>query len=44
MKGYVFVDIDALNTKQKLKYWIQLALEFNQKARVSSKRKAKQPR
>ncbi|MFM2326596.1 MAG: hypothetical protein RIR31_798, partial [Bacteroidota bacterium] len=28
MKGYVFVDIEALNSKKKLNYWIQLALEF----------------
>src|SRR6476619_2051954 len=26
MKGYVFVDINALNTKKKLAYWIKLAL------------------
>jgi TfoX/Sxy family transcriptional regulator of competence genes len=39
MKGYVFVDIDALNTKKKLDYWVQLALEFNSKAQSSRKRK-----
>lgn len=39
MKGYVFVDLDALNTKKKLEYWIKLALEFNQKAKPSAKRK-----
>src|SRR6516162_7163515 len=26
MKGYVFVDIDALNTHQRLEYWVKLAL------------------
>lgn len=41
MKGYVFVDIDALNTKKKLEYWIKLALEFNKIAKAS-KRKTKQ--
>jgi len=39
MKGYVFVDINALNTKKKLEYWIKLALEFNKKAKASKKRK-----
>ncbi len=38
MKGYVFVDIEALNTKKKLDYWIQLALEFNKKAKASKKK------
>jgi len=39
MKGYVFVDIAALNTKTKLKYWIDLALEYNKLAKPSKKRK-----
>lgn len=39
MKGFVFVDINALNTKKKLNYWIQLALEYNKKAKVSVKKK-----
>jgi len=38
MKGYVFVDIEALNTKKKLEYWVQLALEFNKKAKASKKK------
>ena len=29
MKGYAFVDIKTLNTKKKLEYWINLALEYN---------------
>src|SRR5664279_5543358 len=29
MKGYVFVDIEVLNTKKKLEYWIKLALDYN---------------
>ena len=45
MKGYVFVDADALNTKRKLEYWVKLALDFNKLARSalrakSSKKKA----
>ena len=37
MKGYVFVDIEALNTKKKLEYWIKLALDFNKVAKASKK-------
>ncbi|MEP7236910.1 MAG: TfoX/Sxy family protein [Ferruginibacter sp.] len=40
MKGYVFVDIAALNTKKKLGYWINLALEYNKLAKVSKKKKS----
>ena len=39
MKGFVFVDIEALNTKKKLEYWMNLALEYNKKAKVSKKKK-----
>lgn len=39
MKGYVFVAIDALNTKKKLEYWIRLALEYNAIAKASKKKK-----
>ena len=39
MKGYVFVDIEALNTKKKLDYWMNLALEYNKKAKASKKKK-----
>jgi len=41
MKGYVFVDIDSLNTKRKLEYWVQLALEFNKKAKAARKKSNK---
>lgn len=41
MKGYVFVDINALNTKKKLEYWIKLALEYNKIAKASKKKTAK---
>ncbi|MBI3139093.1 MAG: TfoX/Sxy family protein [Sphingobacteriales bacterium] len=37
MKGYVFVDAAVLNTKKKLGYWLQLALEYNAIARSSKK-------
>ncbi|MGZ5134550.1 MAG: TfoX/Sxy family protein [Flavitalea sp.] len=39
MKGFVFVDIASVNTKAKLNYWIQLALEYNRKAKPSKKKK-----
>jgi TfoX/Sxy family transcriptional regulator of competence genes len=39
MKGYVFVDIDSLNTRKKLEYWVKLALDFNSKAKASKKKK-----
>ena len=38
MKGYVFVDIDALSTKKKLDYWMNLALEYNKIAKASKKK------
>lgn len=41
MKGYVFVDINALNTKKKLEYWIKLALEYNKIAKASKKKTSK---
>lgn len=44
MKGYVFVDIDALNTKKSLEYWVGLGLEFNKKAKSSKKVKKKAKR
>ncbi len=39
MKGYVFVDIDSLNTKKKLLYWVDLAMTYNKIARASKKKK-----
>ena len=38
MKGYVFVDVDVLNRKKELEYWIKLALDFNKKAKASKKK------
>ena len=38
MKGYVFVNEEALTTKKKLDYWIDLALAFNKKAKASKKK------
>jgi TfoX/Sxy family transcriptional regulator of competence genes len=39
MKGFVFVENFALSTRQKLEYWINLALEFNSEAKSSKKKK-----
>ncbi|MEP7375409.1 MAG: TfoX/Sxy family protein [Chitinophagaceae bacterium] len=39
MKGFVFVDIRALNTKTALEYWIKLTLEYNKIVKVSKKKK-----
>lgn len=39
MKGYVFVDIEALSTKKKLAYWLDLALAYNEHAKPSKKKK-----
>ena len=41
MKGYVFVDIQALNSNKKLGYWMDLALEYNKIAKASKKKKTK---
>ena len=38
MKGFVYVDKLAVNSKKKLDYWIQHALDYNKIAK-SSKRK-----
>lgn len=39
MKGYVFVDIGVLKNLKTLEYWVNLALEFNSKAKPSKKKK-----
>ena len=39
MKGYVMIDDTGMKTKEEFDYWIELALEFNKKAKASKKRK-----
>jgi len=39
LKDYVFVDTEILNTKKKLMYWINLALEYNEIAKPAKKKK-----
>lgn len=41
MKGFAFVNKDAVNTKQKLAYWIKITLEYNKIAKASKKKKKK---
>ena len=38
-KGYVWVNETALETKKQLDYWVNLALEFNPKAKATVKKK-----
>ncbi len=38
MKGFVFVDAAAFNSKRNLSYWIALALEYNKIAKLSKKK------
>ena len=38
MKGFVFVGPEGTGTKKELQYWIELALEFNKRAKVSLKK------
>ena len=41
MRGFAFVEIDALKTREELEYWVGLALEFNKRAKPSQKRKGR---
>lgn len=38
MKGYVLVDETGMRTNKDFKYWIDLALEYNPKAKSSKKK------
>lgn len=39
MKGYVFVEPEAIDMEEDLEYWIELCLDFNPEAKQSKKRK-----
>jgi TfoX/Sxy family transcriptional regulator of competence genes len=39
MKGYILVDEFGMKTQQEFDYWINLALDFNQYAKSSKKKK-----
>lgn len=38
MKGYILVDEFGLKTEEEFKFWVELALDFNPKAKASKKR------
>lgn len=39
MRGYILVDETGMKTKEEFEYWINLALEFNPKAKSSKKKR-----
>jgi len=39
MKGYILIEEEAMKSKKDFDYWINLALEFNPKAKASKKKK-----
>ena len=39
MKGYVLIDESGMKTQRNFDYWIDLALDFNKKAKSSKKKK-----
>lgn len=39
MKGYVYVESEAMDSDKKMKFWIDLALEYNRIAKPSVKKK-----
>ena len=38
MKGFVLIEPSAIDLDEDLEYWVQLALDFNPKAKASKKR------
>jgi len=40
MKGYVFIGPEGTKLKKDLEYWINLALEYNKKAKKSPQKKS----
>lgn len=40
-KGYIHIDEEAIKSKEDFDYWIGLALDYNKKAKASTKRKKK---
>ncbi len=39
MKGFVFIEPEAIDKKEELEYWVQLCLDFNPLAKSSKKKK-----
>jgi TfoX/Sxy family transcriptional regulator of competence genes len=38
-RGYVHIDADALSTKRDLNHWVKLALDFNSRAKASTRKR-----
>jgi len=38
MKGFVYIDPDGIDRDEDLEYWIQLALDYNPKAKRTNKK------
>ena len=41
LKGYVFIEEEGISNKKDFDYWINLSLDFNDRAKASRKRKKK---
>ncbi len=41
MRGYVMIEDEGMKTQKDFDYWIDLSLEFNQKAKASKTKKKK---
>jgi TfoX/Sxy family transcriptional regulator of competence genes len=41
MKGYIYVETEGIDLESDLSYWIQLALDYNPKAKSSKSKKGK---
>ncbi len=39
IKGFVYVDIEAVNSRKKLEYWAGLAIAYNGRAKSAAKKK-----
>ena len=37
-RGYVYVDAEAVRTKEDLQYWVGLSLDYNKKAKASPRK------
>ncbi len=40
-KGFIFVEENAIQSKESLNYWVNLCLEYNPMAKASAKKKKK---
>jgi TfoX/Sxy family transcriptional regulator of competence genes len=40
LKGFAFVEIEALKTEKELGYWVALALDFNKRAKPAKRKRS----